>query len=130
MDLLPTDVLPIIYSYIPISVKKNLNKQLFEEYCSDMKMIWKNFDSTIRYIIRNDYDYLLDIQFKNRYTHWKKLRRWRYKHIIYPHYVEYLRQFALEQKSLKCCKVIIKYNGDSSKKKYKRIRIKNIRWSN
>ena len=35
-----------------------------------------------------------------------------------------------ENNSQKCKETLIMYNGDSSKKKYKRIHIKNIRWTN
>tara|TARA_Y100000590_G_C15213761_1_gene823548 strand:+ start:140 stop:532 length:393 start_codon:yes stop_codon:yes gene_type:complete len=130
MEFLPDDVLGVIYKFIPTEITKNLTKKKYLNYTLNHIEKWRNFDPTIRKIIKKDYNFLLDIQFQKRYKKWKKLTRWRYKGMIYPHYVEYINQLCKENHSIKCQEIVFKYNGDSSKKKYKKVLIRNIRWKN
>ena len=127
MNIIPEDVLFIIFDYIPMDIKKNLSKQYFNIF-----PLSRNHTTNymIKNIIRNDYHYLLDKRLKNKYNYWKKLKNWRYKGLIFQHYIEFLKYFIKENNSQKCKETLIMYNGDSSKKKYKRIHIKNIRWTN
>ena len=131
MDYMPTDILGNIYLFVSMNVKKNLTKKNYIEYLKNNDTIPQHkFDTIIRKIIRKNYYFLLDLQFEKRFLRWIKLKKWRYKGFIYDNYIEYIRQLCNENNSYKCLEIIKKYAGDMSKKKYKRRRIRNIRWTN
>ena len=68
MELLPEDVLGVIYEYIPIKITKKLTKSNYLNFTLNNIEKWRNFDPTIRKIIKKDFDFLLDIQFQKRYN--------------------------------------------------------------
>jgi len=124
MDYLPTDILGNIFLFVSMNVKKNLTKKNYIEYLKNNDTIPQHkFDTIIRKIIRKNYYFLLDLQFEKRFSHWIKLKKWRYKGFIYDNYIEYIRQLCNENNSYKCLEIIKKYTGDMSKKKYKRRRL-------
>ena len=131
MVYLPTDILGHIFSFVSMKIKKNLTKEDYLKYSKNNDMIpHYKYDTIIRKITRKNYFFLLDLQFKKKYSQWLKLKRWRYKGFIYDNYIEYIRQLCNENNSNKCLEIIKKYTGDMSKKKHKRRRIRNIRWNN
>jgi hypothetical protein len=133
MENLPDDVNKIIYELIPSSVKKTLNKKLF--IC--------HYPMVMNYIIysKNSHNYMTNLIRKNCYLHLEKIldvhyikflqiKRWKYKHSTYPNYLIFLKNEALKRNARRCYELVNKYLDPSKKNKYKRIRTKNIRWTN
>ena len=58
------------------------------------------------------------------------MKNWKYKNKIYPNFLVYLKDFALNKQSQSCYELIKDLLEPSKKNKYKRIRTRNIRWTN
>ena len=135
--LLPEDVMEYeIYKYIPITTLYVLSKELFEKlYPKIIERYAINsniFQRYIRHLIRKDsifqIRYLLDI----RAVKWCKPVNWKYQKNTYPSYLVFLKLLSINYDSDKCKELINNYldNSLSEKKRYKKIRSKNYKWSN
>ena len=81
------------------------------------------------------YDHSIDknfwlARFKKDFIKFLKLKRWRYKNNTYPNYLMFMKSFALYNNSQKTYQLLKDYLQPSKKNKFKRIRTKNIRWTN
>lgn len=133
MENLPLEINQIIFNYIPTSSKKNLNKTLFKKYYHiNMNSIitGKRFHSYVRFIIRNKCSIHLEKILDIHYIKFLRMKRWKYRHSSYPNYLIYIKSESLKYNSSKCYELVNKYLDPSKKNKYKRIRTKNIRWTN
>ncbi len=128
-DVLCMDVRGEIFTFIPSSVRKQLNKQLYLENTSHIPQ--KN--SFIRHIIRRDWDFIFQYHLEKNYTSWLKIRNWIYKNMVFYNYIEYLRHLCNEYQSGRCknsMNIFEKKIKPKAKKKYKKVRIRNTRWNN
>ena len=128
-DILNDDVLNVIFEFIPTFIKFSLNKQFYK---TKKRKIAKP-DTFLRNIIRLDYSFIFEYHLVKKYHKWRKISRWIYKNMIFHNYVEYIRHLCIVYESSKCKKLLIiheKKINPQKKKKYKRIGIRNTRWSN
>ena len=136
MERLPEEVCDIIYSYIPITTLYNLNHSHIEKYYPYMiqnKKVDKLFDSYLRYIIRNGCALFLQQIFKVKIQDFNKLTNWKYNNKTFPTYTEYLRCYTIALSKTNCRNIIEYYistEAVSRKKRHKKIRRRNIKWSN
>jgi len=128
---LPGDLVNIIFEYLPTETMKCTNKINFFKGIKDKfdeNLTRKNINNYMRYVIRNDlifpFKYLLEIN-----NQWFKAIKYKFDIASYPSYIVYLKELALKNNSQKCYEYIKDING-MRKKKYKKIKRKNSRWSN
>ena len=133
---LPEDIVGEIYSFIPITSLYTLNKPLFIKYYPVITQKYtindKVFQNYIRNLIRNDCDFKLRILLRNNLSKWIKPLNWKYKHDTYPSYLVFLKLLCYEYNSQRSKNLInsILNTRQSKKNKHKKIRCKNIKWSN
>ena len=130
LDILNMDVLGEIFSYIPEHVKRNLNKTYYN--LSAPPHI-TNMDSFIRCIIRQDADIIFAPHLKKNYKRWRKIKNWIYKNMKFFNYIEYLRYLCCLYESQKCKEILLRLEKEikpNAKKKYKKMKIRSIRWNN
>ena len=74
MDTLPTEILDMIYVYIPIETLIILDKKSYIEYNSQQRkrIAMYKYDSYVRSMIRNDYSFIIYILIQENYEKWKK----------------------------------------------------------
>ena len=128
-DILNKDVLNIIFEFIPTSIKFSLNKDFYKANKRNISIP----DTFLRNIIRLDYSFIFEYHLVKKYKKWRKITRWIYKNMTFHNYVEYIRYLCIEYESSKCKKLLIIFEkkiNPKKKKKYKRIGIRNTRWSN
>lgn len=133
MEKLPVEIINIIYDFTPSECKKNLSKKLFKTHYfleTKEKMINKRYYNYLRYLINNKCVIHVDIALHIFSGHFLKIKNWRYKNKTYPNFLVYLKDFALEKQSQICYHLIMQVLEPSKKNKYKRIRTRNIRWTN
>ena len=114
LNKIPEDIVNYIYEYIPITVLKYTNKNMFEReyesFISDIRGISHinkayNFklDTYLRFVIRNDYDYLFKLLYNLNFNVWQKTKKWRYKNVYFDSMLDYMTHIARYQyKSKKC----------------------------
>ena len=139
MEHLPTDVLGIIYSYIPISTTYKLNKSAFIKNYRLLVIEQMNprvrvstIDNYMRYLIRKNCYMHLEICLAVSPIQWSR-KWWKYKRGSYPNYMSYLKSLTIKYNKNKCREIIegwMKRDLVSNKKRHKKIRSKNIKWSN
>lgn len=126
INKVPLEIKNILLSYIPKSILSLLSKNNFLEYFynnqidldNKYKMFYphyngvsnkyKNYDSYLRFIIRNDFNFLFENILNIYYEKWNKTKRWNYKNIKFRNYLEYILYLCEINTSGKC-KNIIKY---------------------
>ena len=142
MDFLPLEIISIIKSYLPLNVFYLTNKQDYITYKKEIttSLPKNNYKSSqrsyLRYLIRRDYNFILNIILSVKFNNWYKAIKIPYNGYTFPCYIDLLNHHCIEMKASKCRKLIkekinekLKKKG-ISKKKYKRIRIRNSKWSN
>ena len=128
LNRLPKDVVNIIGEYIPIQTRIWLSKTEYKKYRCSVGGI-NLFGGNLRKVIRNDFNFVLQIRLNQYYKKWKKKNTVYYKSFTIPSYIEYLNLLCIEYDSQKCRKLI--KEKVSKKNKYRKIRIRNSRiWSN
>ena len=135
MQNLPDDVLGVIREYLPTKVIYVVNKSYFlsnypkliKEY-TIKDAIFKKYISNI---IRNDCALQFYILLENNFIQWNNSEKWVNNYSTYPNYAIFIKQRCIEQDSNKCRQILEKCLNEcsSTKKKHKKIRIKNIKWS-
>jgi len=136
MERLPMEVVDIIFSFVPRTLTYNLNQKYLNKIFPILiknKKLDKEFNSYIRYIILYDCSIFLNKIFENKFLYLTTLNNWKYKSQTFPNYIEYLRAYAIESSKTKCRNLIELYISKepvSMKNRHKKIRRRNIKWSN
>ena len=140
LNTFPEDLLPIVYSYIPIDIRFIINKKGFNEnYLKSLRHIMrsKNFDKNIKRMIRSDNLLCFSILLKENYYFWITIKNFRGKIGVNRcrtnNYISYLKELCNYYGSGKCkTKLIdtIKTKKTNKNKEFKNIKIKYTRWNN
>ena len=136
MILLPEDVIGEIYKYIPITTLYVLSKDLFEKFypkiIEQYTINHTRFQSYIRHIIRKDSIFQIKYLLNIRGVKWCKPLNWKYQKNTFPSYLVFLKLLSIKYNSNKCKELINQHleNSLSQKKRHKKIRSKNNKWSN
>lgn len=133
MECLPNEIIKIIYEFTPSSCKKLLSKNLFNiNYYLETKekKINKRYHNYLRFLIKKNCYIHIDIVMHIFCGKFLAIKRWKQSNKTYPNFLVYLKEFALEKNSQNCYELIKDLLEPSKKNKYKRIRTRNIRWSN
>ena len=133
MDIIPEEIIKIIYEFLPISKKKLLTKKSFNLYYyvnNKDKKINKMYTKYLKFLIQKKCYIHIDIIMHIFCGKFLSIKKWKYKHKTYPNFLVYLKDYALKNNSQKCYELIKHLLEPSKKNIYKRIRTRNIRWSN
>jgi hypothetical protein len=124
------DLVNIIFNFVPMSIKRQWNKKYHSECTTENPVRLYTF---MRAIIREDHYFTFDCYLKKKYFQWNKPRPWFYKNMKFPNYIEFIRYFCQKNNSGKCQQKLLLFEGElkpNNKKKYKKIKVRNIRWNN
>lgn len=106
IDTLPFEIKDIIYYYISDDFKSNLTRELFiKNYKNKIKKI-PLYHSYVRYIIRNDHHFILNINLTINTNHWFNLKHWKYNNMIFKNYLLYLKYYSRQQSKDKMYQMI------------------------
>lgn len=127
MNILPDVIVSMIESYIPKSTLSLLSKEYYLFYFPEKqsylennshfrypqfnggKNSHKSYDSYIRFIIRNDSNFIFENILEMNYHKWSKIKKWKYKNLKFNNYIHYILYLCQLYTSGKC-KNIIKYS--------------------
>ena len=97
-EVLPLEILEIIWSFLPEERKTFVSKTYYKKY--HKLYIYPNlkprFDSYMRFVIRNNYLFLMEQNLTDHYEWWIKLYNRNYKHETYTTYIHYLLTISIE----------------------------------
>lgn len=136
-QIFPQEILEKIWFYIPNSNKVWISKYYYEKYHYTLiyPKLKLNYNSYMRFIIRNEYLYLMKINIQEHYYVWcSKIVNIKYKKSTYPKYVDYIKTLSLENSCnkiynlLKNCENTNKTN--KSLKSNRKIKYKYNKWTN
>ena len=136
MERLPEVIVDIVFSFIPRNLIYNLNHfYLDSTYLSLIanRKLDKKFNSYMRYIIRNDCSIFLNIILLQKFSYFASFKNWKYNYQTFPNYIEYLRSYTIQISTTNCRNIIEFYISKepvSAKNRHKKIRRRNIKWSN
>lgn len=110
-DLLPEELIDIIFSYIPSYKKIHLNKYYFEKYHYLLKkhIINNRSEDYIRDMIKRDCDYIFYKLLHENYIKWSNMDDYYYNSFVFFNYITFLCYFCVEHNSTKCRQVIYNY---------------------
>lgn len=134
-EILPTEILELIWENVTPLIKSSVNKVNFEKYYN-YRLINisenENIERYVRFIIVNDYIFILKNMLKIKFDYWFKIKNYHYKYTVYPNMMHFLHNFCIQNNSQKCKQHIIETfeNRGISKNLHKKNRIRNIGWTN
>jgi hypothetical protein len=133
-NIIPDELIQIIFSYIPLYRLVFLNKTLYFSNHKLLKIHIPNYDNYIRDIIRNDNRFVFNLLLFENYKKWKNIKKYNYKNIICYDYLSFVRYFIILNKSNNCKKELddfISETGSINKNEFKKKNIIiNKRWKN
>lgn len=124
------DIVGIIFSFIPLSIRRQWNRKYHQE-CPTKDLV--RIHTFTRTMIRNDHYFTFNSYLKKYYSKWSKRKLYIYKNMKFYNYIEFIRYFCRIHNSNKCQEKLLNLEDmlkRNSKKKYKKIKIRNIGWSN
>lgn len=127
-DLLPEDVLDIIFNYINPKCKIFLNKEYYNKYHYLVKSMIKkqNYLDYIKDIIKNNCCFVFQKILQEEFINWKKekiiIKNKRYKSLLH-----YFHNYSILTNSNNCRKLIEK-KMDLPYKYIKKTSVRNIKW--
>ncbi len=132
---LPEVLVDKIEEYISLSTKGMLSKKLFNAFYNNkiqsMELnLYAKYDSYIRGIVRDNRFITYDLLINNAFLIWEKPKPWRWKNLVFPNYLTYIKHLTIKYNRQKLKTIIEEQKKYLSIKKYKKIRSKNISWSN
>ena len=133
VDKLSYELIDIIYSYIPKSVTIFLIRENYiKEHYFLRSVINKRYtEQYIRTMVRQDNDFVFNLLLVENYNRWLNMKKYYYKECIYGNYINFLESYAIDNKSLKCRKLIINFFEEQglNKNQHKKNIIRYIRWT-
>ena len=104
IDNLPQELVDYIKDFIPPTTLVWLNKKNYTKYSKKIRGMISDsrFEDYIRDMVRQDNDFVMRHIVNENIYRWIKLKRWRYKNIIYFDYIHFIYNYATEHQSFKC----------------------------
>jgi hypothetical protein len=132
--VLPEDLVPVIYSFIPMNVMIFLSKKM---YLKNHKLVRKyiqrtQYENYIRAMVRRDNDFVFGLLIQENFERWLFFKRYTYKTTLFSNYIYFLLEYCIENESDNCKQIVNRYivNSGLSQNQHKKNTSKNIRWRN
>jgi len=110
LNRLPEEIVTYcIQPFLPLSTLTFLSKTNYAKYHQTIIkpiLYEKGLDTYMRYIIRNDLNFLFETSLYENFEKWLKLTKFMYKSSIYCNYIFFLLEFCIENDSQKCRNVL------------------------
>jgi len=131
---LPLEIEMYIQDFIPMQVLCFLNKKYYVKYHKYVKdwVAKELYENYLRDTVRRDNDFVFNFLVKENYKKWLKIRKYRYKNIIYGNYICFMESFCIENQSTNCRNSLKEFLNKTglSKNQHKKNTITNIIWRN
>ena len=129
---LPDVVIDGIYEYIPYHILVFLTKENYLKYHSVIKdkIPSNNYENYIRYMIRQDNDFVFKHILNENGQKWRKIKKYYYQYCIYLNYLYFIDAYCIDNESRKCRNVLLCFmeEHDLNKNKHKKKITTNVRW--
>ena len=108
LDTLNDDVLEIIYSHLGPEVLWSASRENYVKYHHIVRSLIpsSNYDSYVRDMVRNDLSFVFHHILLERFDDFHKWKKFYFNNNMYPSYLIFLRNFAIDHKSHKCLHVL------------------------
>jgi len=104
ISILPDELINIIHQYLPTSTLIWLTKRHYSMYHRHVvsKSLKIDRDSYMRHLLRNDLDFLFNMQLRENADKWKASKKYIYKKKVYKNYFEFIWELSTENEATKC----------------------------
>ena len=108
IDDLSDDVVGVIKEYLPPTTLVWLNATYYDKYKHLIKHLIPEdrFEDYIRDTVRRDNSFVLEHIVRENIERWVKLKRWRYKNMVFSDYLHFIYNYSIETESHKSRKLI------------------------
>ena len=132
INKLPDVLIEVIKGYLTVISTLFLYKQNYitNHYLIRPFILKNKIENYIRYMIRRDYDFVFQQILVENYIKWLEIKHYMYKNIIYKNYIYFIKDYCIENESVKCRNLInlfLKEHG-LCQNQHKNNIIKNKRW--
>ena len=124
---LSNNLLLIIKSFIPKTIILFLTKENYLKYQKVIKKIIINIKkSYMRFLLRNDFDFIFLFRIKEYGNNWCKNSKTKYKNMFFKNKLLLYKYYTIDNNSEKCKTIISNYiNENMDLKQHKNININN-----
>lgn len=134
LKYLPSDIIAHIFETIPNEALIFVSKDYYEKYHHNIRgMIHKSmYDSYLRFVIKKDYTYILELLLDEEFNIWSIKTRTVYKNNIYPSYFALLTDLSIQYSANRCKKMLndrLVQSGFTINKYKKTRSINNYKWN-
>jgi hypothetical protein len=113
MDILPIDVMKIIFEYINVKTLLWVSKKYYIKYHNVLtsNMLRKNYneESYLRNIIKNDYYFVFQRNVEERIYKWISIKSPVYNNIVFKNYLHFLINYCIDKNATRCRNVLVDY---------------------
>ena len=129
---LPEELVKYIKEYIPKKEFVFTNRESYNLYHILIKSCIKDYESYIRYMIRQDNEFVFKKIIEENYRKWYEIRQYKYKNMIFNNYLYFVINFCIENESNNCINVISDFLKEHGlcKNLHKKNVVKYIKWKN
>ena len=128
-DIFSYDILEYIKDFLPLENIVCLNRT---NYMNHHHVLYKhiyNYEKYVRYMIRKDYDYVVERILNENFNRWYSMKKYFYKHMIFYTYLNFLIEYANEHESMKSKNIIENMlRSNLGEKRHKKTRVIFNRW--
>ena len=127
-EILPQELIDIIWNYIPMSCRALLTKEEYEKYHEEYILSnIRNYGGFIRYVIRENMYYVFKIHL-NYYNTWKAKRSWKYQRQIFCDFADYVYFYSTKYPRIHY--LLKEFENQKRKNKHRKMKSKYITWTN
>lgn len=102
----PIDIIMEIYNYIRPKDLFQCNTFFFIKYYKhNREFIWTR-SAYVRYLIRNDMQYIFDIHIKNNFNKYSKIITYIYGKVKYKSFLHFMDKYCIDNRSSRCRQII------------------------
>ena len=128
IGLLPQELIDIIWDKIEPKYKVFVSKNYYIMYHPLITIPKYRYTTYLRNIIRNDCDFVVSQLLKENDNRWVKMNNIKYKNSVYASYLHYILALCIEYNASRSRAIVEEYSK-LGKKRPKRNRYKNIKWT-
>jgi len=135
VHILPKELIRVIQGFIPNLFLIFTNTFYYNNYHYLLKetILYNKYDKYIRYIVKNDFDFILNkiLNENNNNKIWLSTKKkYTNKNIIYNNFFYFLIDYCIEKESIKCKNILNNYLKEQRlcQNRHKKNKYLHIRW--
>lgn len=117
-EYLPQEILDYIFDFVQNIDKVFVSKLFYKKYHYLIKNKIKSasYEKYIRFTITKNLYFTFEHIINENYRRWIRMKRYRYKDMEFSNYIEFLKFYCNENKSIQCFNILISFLNTKNRK--------------